>query len=65
MDYLGFRKWIARTDFLELLPTDTAFMAAATEPIPPGLFDELEHYLKRLVVAPNSKIQVVASKLRT
>ena len=65
MDYPGFWKYKAFSDFLELRPTDATFVAAATQPISPSLLNELEHYLKCLVVAANSKIQVIASQLRT
>ena len=65
MDYPGFRKWKAISDFLEFLPADPAFMAAATEPEPPSLHCAIKYDLKGLVVAPYSKILVVTPQLRT
>ncbi len=65
MDYPGFGKWKACSDFLKLLPADPALVAAAAEPEPPGLLCVFKYNLKGLIVAAHSKVLVVASQLRT
>ncbi len=65
MDYPGFRQWKACSDFLELLPADPAFVAAAAEPKPPGFLRVFKYDLKGLIVAAHSKVLVVTSQLRT
>ena len=65
MDYPGFRQWKACSDFLELFPTDPAFVAATAEPKPPSLLCVLEYDLKGLIVAAHSKVLVVTPQLRT
>jgi hypothetical protein len=65
MDYPGFRKWKAISDFLELFPADPTFVAATAKPESPGLFGVFKYDLKGLIVAAYSKILVVTPQLRT
>ena len=64
MDYSGLGQWIVCSYYLKLLPVDYPFMAAATQPIPPGLLSMNEYRFQCLVVATDPIILIVSSQLR-
>ena len=65
MDYPGYRQWKTGSNFLEFIPADAAFVAAAAEPEPPSLLGVLKYNLKGLIVATHTEVLVVAPQLRT
>ena len=65
MDYPGFRKWKASSNFLELLPADPAFVAAAAKPKSPSFLRVFKYDFKGFIIASYSVILVVPTQLRT